>query len=401
MITQKQNNIIKTKKQKLNPKCSKMLKYGLVNARSVNNKTEIVSDFIIEHDLDVLGITETWLQSNDSFTTNNITPSGFSIVSNPRINKRGGGVAIIIKNDFTCRRLATASFSTFEVLLVQVTSSMKFFVIATIYRSPGPLRNFLSELSDFLSTLVAKYDNFLLAGDFNIHMDIKNDESSKKLCAVLNTFGLKQHVDLPTHAGGHILDLVISRDSTPLVESISVEEGISDHHSVFVDISIAMKKRNVVKKTFHQFKKLDIVKFQQDILTSELHTNPSTDVDVLATQYHNVVSNLVSIHAPMITQTVTSRPPAPWYTPEIALARQERRRLERRWRHTKLTVDREIFVAQKLLVNNMLVNAKSKYYVGLAKIHSHNPAHLWATINSLSLEMLKPRFYLSMNILLL
>jgi hypothetical protein len=62
MITQKQNNI-KTNKQKSNSKCSKKLKYGLVNARSVNNKTEIVSDFIIEHDLDVLGITETWLQS--------------------------------------------------------------------------------------------------------------------------------------------------------------------------------------------------------------------------------------------------------------------------------------------------------------------------------------------------
>ena len=208
---------------------------------------------------------------------------------------------------------------------------------------------------------------------------------------------------MPTHAGGHILDLVISRDSTPLVQSISVEEGISDHHSVFVDISIAMKKRNVVKKTFHQFKRLDMVKFQQDILTSELHTSPSTDVDVLATQYHNVISNLVSIHAPMITHTVTYRPPAPWYTPEIALARQERYRLERRWRHTKLTIDHEIFVAQKLLVNNMLVNDKSKYYVGLAKSHSNNPTQLWATINSLSLslEMLKPMFYLSMNILLL
>ena len=81
---------------------------------------------------------------------------------------------------------------------------------------------------------------------------------------------------------------------------------------------------------------------------------------------------------------MTSRPPAPWYTPEIALARQERRRLERRWRHSKLTVDREIFVAQKLLVNNILVNAKAKYYVSLVKSHCNNPRQLWATINSLS-----------------
>ena len=62
-----------------------------------------------------------------------------------------------------------------------------------------------------------------------------------------------------------------------------------------------------------------MVKFQQDIVSSELYTNPSSDVDLLATQYHNVISNLVSIHAPAITRVVASRSPVPWYSPEIAL----------------------------------------------------------------------------------
>ena len=82
-------------------------------------------------------------------------------------------------------------------------------------------------------------------------------------------------------------------------------------------------------------------------MDSELYNNLSTDADLLATQYHKVIITLVSKHAPLTTRSVTSRAPAPWYTPEIASARRERRRLERRWRHTKLTVDHEIFVAQK------------------------------------------------------
>src|SRR3977135_3683739 len=93
---------------------------------------------------------------------------------------------------------------------------------------------------------------------------------------------------------------------------------------------------------------------------------------------------------PVITRTVTCHPPAPWYTQEIALARQKRRQLERRWRKTKLTVDREIFVAQKLLVNSMLASAKAKYYADLVKNQSHNPRQLWETINSLS-GNIKPR----------
>src|SRR5277367_6251347 len=105
---------------------------------------------------------------------------------------------------------------------------------------------------------------------------------------------------------------------------------------------------------------------------------------LLHTQYHNVISNLVSIHAPAITRVVTSRSPAPWYSPEIALDRKKRCQLERKWRHSKVTVDREIFVAQKSLVNGMIADAKAKYYTNLVKTQSSNPRQLWATINSLS-----------------
>ena len=215
----------------------------MLNARSVNNKSEAVVDFILEHKLDVLCVTETWLQVSDSFTANSVTPNGFSILNNPRLNKRGGGVATIIKNDLCCKRLANVCFSSFEALSVNVTSSTKSLAIVTIYRSPGPLNNFLIDLSDFLSTLVVKYEDFLVAGDFNIHMDNMNDESTKKMASLLQNFGLKQHVDFPTNSRGHILDLVISKDNTQLVQSVSVAEGISDHHSILVNLSIAIQKK--------------------------------------------------------------------------------------------------------------------------------------------------------------
>src|SRR5271156_249265 len=144
------------------------INFGVLNARSVNNKTESVVDFVLEHKLDILCITETWLQSEDRFTTNHITPSGYSIISSPR---RGGGIALVIKDVYSFKKLASASFCTFEVLLIQVIAPSKSFVIATIYRPPGSLGNFFTELSDLISTLIAKYSDFILAGDFNIHVD--------------------------------------------------------------------------------------------------------------------------------------------------------------------------------------------------------------------------------------
>ena len=77
-----------SKKQKIDSKTSH-INYGLINACSIINKTETIVDFILEHDLDILSITETWLKSDDSFSVSNVTPPGFSILSCPRLCKRG------------------------------------------------------------------------------------------------------------------------------------------------------------------------------------------------------------------------------------------------------------------------------------------------------------------------
>ena len=56
----------------------------------------------------------------------------------------------------------------------------------------------------------------------------------------------------------------------------------------------------------------------------------------------------------------------------------------KRWRHSKLTIDREIFVAQKHLVNSMLIRAKANYYTSLIESSTNNPRQLWSTINTIS-----------------
>ena len=362
----------------------KHLVFGLLNARSVVNKTETIVDFIKEHDLDILSITETWLQSNDSFSACNITPDGFNLISSPRLNKRGGGIAVILKNNLSFEKPTVAVFSTFEIQLLRIKCPTKAFSIVTIYRSPGPVGNFFDEFGDFLATLCSTCDNFVIAGDFNIHMDKDSNESARKMRSLLDNFSIDQHVNSPTHVHGHTIDLVMSRHDSQLIKSVSVIDGVSDHEGILVNLSVVRQIDNPLLKTFHQFKKLNRVVFQEDIVNSELCVNPSSDADVLASQYDAVLSNLISKHAPITTQSVKSRPLALWYTPDIALAKIERRRLERRWRFTKLTVDREIFVAQKRLVNSLLAASKAKYYTTLIESSSDNPRQLWSTVKSIS-----------------
>lgn len=85
------------------------------------------------------------------------------------------------------------------------------------------------------------------------------------------------------------------------------------------------------------------------------------DLDAVFTKYDEVLKSLLDKHAPVKERVVTVRPSAPWYTAEVTAEKQKRRQLERKWRASGLPVDRERFVYQCSVVNNMIKFLKSQY----------------------------------------
>ena len=76
-------------------------------------------------------------------------------------------------------------------------------------------------------------------------------------------------------------------------------------------------------------------------MNSDLLKKPEDSLDELVCQYSQVLCELLDKHAPLKTRTLTVRPEAPWMEDSIFSARKERRRLERRWRLSRLTIDRD------------------------------------------------------------
>ena len=56
---------------------------ALLNARSVRNKTDFITD---EHDLDIVALTETWPTNdqNDTANISKLSPDGYNFVHFPR-----------------------------------------------------------------------------------------------------------------------------------------------------------------------------------------------------------------------------------------------------------------------------------------------------------------------------
>ena len=77
-------------------------------------------------------------------------------------------------------------------------------------------------------------------------------------------------------------------------------------------------------------------------------------------QYDSVLKILLDKHAPEISKRVVERDSRPWMTNKIAQAKRKTRRVERRWRRTRLTVHREIYEAERQNVRDMINEGKKK-----------------------------------------
>ena len=60
----------------------------------------------------------------------------------------------------------------------------------------------------------------VIAGDFNIHVDVPQNPDSVKLLDLLQSVGLQQHITEPTQIQGHTLDLVITPSSDDILNKV-------------------------------------------------------------------------------------------------------------------------------------------------------------------------------------
>ncbi len=339
----------------------------------------------------MLALTETWLTSSDTVAAGDITPQGYSLHHVPRNGRRGGGIAVIYRAGFSLRtdvgHPVTTTFESTSVLIHNVTSSFR---LVVVYRPPRSKKNahtftdFLSELTDVIDRIATDQPNLLLVGDFNIHVDDADCREARLFRDCLSGYNLAQHVTMATHRLGHTLDLIITRPDDGVVGDVrTCDLGLSDH--LAVTCSFQFQRPPALRKCILQrhFKRMDIAQVSHDLTGALESLSPASDAASTVAYYNDMLSSLLNKHVPMKKQTVTIRPNTAWYSDDLRLAKKERKALERRWRKSKLEVDRQIYCAKRQQVNAMLRAAKHAYYSKMVEDNSYNSKSLFNVIDRL------------------
>ena len=125
----------------INKNCGSIarLAVGFINIRSVSTKALLINDLITEHNLDMMGLCETWLKPNESLPLIEASPPNFLSSQVAREMKKGGGVALIFNPILSLTPNTNNKFTSFEVLTLRHTAAnLPSFYLAVLYRPPGP-----------------------------------------------------------------------------------------------------------------------------------------------------------------------------------------------------------------------------------------------------------------------
>ncbi|CAB4011578.1 Hypothetical predicted protein [Paramuricea clavata] len=91
---------------------------------------------------------------------------------------------------------------------------------------------FLNEFAEYLESIVLSPEPLLVTGDMNIHVDDANDTDAVKFLDLLESMGMTQHVNTPTHRAGHTLLMITSEFDCMIHSEPSSDIFYSDHCSI-------------------------------------------------------------------------------------------------------------------------------------------------------------------------
>ena len=192
----------------------------------------------LDKNIDILGLTETWLKPDDRsvYTIRDISPTGYAFVDTPRPNGNGGGVGLLYRKNLKMEQIKSDPFKYFEFKELLLHSSASIIRIIVIYRPPISVKNghthaaFLDDFSSLLERLVSSTGRLLLAGDFNFHVNDPSDNTANKFLDLLSCFNLEVcNVYTPTHKNNNVLDVIVTRSSEETVLNVSVNDPVISH----------------------------------------------------------------------------------------------------------------------------------------------------------------------------
>ena len=358
------------------------LKCFYVNARSLRNKKDELISYIVEENLDIICITEAWV-NEEKFreSRKEYEVDGYIMYLYQRDSRIGGGVVIYVKNSITSSQVNGIKVdSRVESLWLDVrVNKDKTIRVGAFYRPPNQSHEVDELMVDEVNRGCTRQT--IILGDFNLRSvnweTMVGDASGIQFIESFQDNYLVQVVDKPTR-GTKILDLVLT-NIEHCVREVEVGEtlGNSDHR--IIRFILGFSKDNVVNKTrVPNYQRGDYDRLRQllgKVNWEEIFRGRSAQEmwDI----FKGVIQEIVVQCIPYKAIRKGSRKPL-WWTQEIGSKIKEKKRAFSKLQNTGEEVDLIRYRKFRDELSKIIKRSKREAEIKLASNRSKDPKALFS-----------------------
>ena len=369
------------------PFCSDLpsgLKIGQWNIRSLNEcKHEQLKHLFRDpgREVDILGITETWLECN---TSNELVAiKGYNIERRDRPSDPHGGVLMYINEDIPYNHRYDLQHEYVEAIWIEIIfPKSKPYLIATVYRPPNSLIEWYEHFETMTENAYNEGKEMIIMGDFNIDL-LKPDSVPTRWSRLIDAYNTTQLIQEPTRIQGDsetLIDHMYVTNPEHVRTSKVPKIDISDHFPTCM-IHLhngALRKNHHTTIKYRSYKQFEDASFLDDLKHApwniiETFDNPNDALDAWTYLFMDVVNQ----HAPIKQRRVKRATQPEWLDDETLAAMKLRDTYAARGDD----LNRKIW---RNKVTTLIRQAKTTYYRNTINSNLNDSKKLWGLLHELS-----------------
>lgn len=344
-----------------------------------------MEEVVFTENYDVIGVTETWLNTeNRDFLAEYKLP-GYAIFEKSRTNRMGGGILFYVKHHLSPVQLVKPQIPNIDTLYLLLKDNLgKKIVIGLIYRPPAQNVHTDREIYEQISEICNTEDTVMM-GDFNIPVpkwgEPVNLHTGHDLYTNLQESSLTQLVHSPTR-NNNILDLVLTTNED-LVENLIVNDEFSnsDHRAITFNLSFTSKKYNISNEKIPDFRIANFHKLREILANTDWNQLCNTD-DINAEWKFFTEMYAKAVHEciPLRKRRKEHKRKPSWWTNEIANCLRDKKNAHIRLKTSNNDEERAKFNDLRRKTKRLINQSKRSVELHIANQSKQNPKEFYRYI---------------------
>ena len=343
----------------------------------MRNKFHDFATIAFFENFDIIGVTESWVntEKRDFLAEYNI--QGYSLFSCERSERTGGGVLLYVKPHLHPQVITKPQIPNIDVKYVQILSGSEKLMLALVYRPPAQNSYVDNELYEQISD-ISIHNDAIIFGDFNLPVTVwggtLNSHSGHKLYSNILESSLYQHIHEPTR-GESILDIVLSTNDNQINNvDIGPEFSTSDYKSVFFTIECNPGVHNHSYEKVPDFRRADFDKLRTILENTDWSEIYGTqDVEQAWNMFIDILGNAITERVPMRDRRPANNSKPKWWNIDIRNILLAKKRAYRRYKSTHSQADKLEYTRIRRETKRLIKISKKLHELHIASNCKVNP----------------------------